>query len=367
VRLGFHSPLPPARTGVADYSAALIRALRNKVEVVANPAEACDVELYHVGNNQLHARIYDRALREPGIVVLHDAVLQHFFLGRCDEPGYVEEFVFNYGEWTRDLARHLWRSRARSAQAADFFRYPMLRRLAESAEVVLVHNRGAASMVRSHATNAEVVEIPHLFEEPSPVSEVDVIRWRQPLGPGAYVFGVFGHLRESKRLAPILKVFQQVRRERNYVWLLVAGEIASSGLRRAIEPILDQPGLIRVDYLPERDFWLHAHACDACINLRYPAAGETSGIATRMMGIGKPVLLTASEETSSFPEGTCLRVDAGTAEEEMLMASMLWLSRHPEMGRRIGAEARRYIGEHHAASTVAQRYLEVLSSRVKAR
>jgi hypothetical protein len=41
---------------------------------------------------------------------------------------------------------------------------------------------------------------------------------------------------------------------------------------------------------------------DACINLRYPAAGETSGIAIRLMGIGKPVLLTDGE-VLAFPEG----------------------------------------------------------------
>ena len=56
------------------------------------------------------------------------------------------------------------------------------------------------------------------------------------------------------------------------------------------------PGVIRRPYLPESEFWLAAAAVDACINLRYPAAGETSGIAIRLMGIGKPVLVTDSPE-----------------------------------------------------------------------
>jgi len=80
VTVGFDAPLPPARTGVADYAAALLSALRRRGTVEVNPRRA-DVWLYHLGNNQLHRDIYRRALARPGIVVLHDAVLQHFFLG----------------------------------------------------------------------------------------------------------------------------------------------------------------------------------------------------------------------------------------------------------------------------------------------
>ena len=108
MNVGYFSPLPPAKTGVADYAEALLDALRMHGEVRIDDANA-DVALYHIGNNQLHGAIYDRALAHPGIVVLHDAVLQHFFLGRLKERRYVDEFIFNYGEWTRSLAEDLWK------------------------------------------------------------------------------------------------------------------------------------------------------------------------------------------------------------------------------------------------------------------
>src|SRR4029077_3927388 len=92
LKVGFFSPLPPARTGVADYSAALLRALQPLGQVAVNEGDA-DIALYHVGNNQLHREIYQCALDAPGVVVLHDAVLQHFFLGSLSEPDYVAEFV----------------------------------------------------------------------------------------------------------------------------------------------------------------------------------------------------------------------------------------------------------------------------------
>src|ERR1039457_2138606 len=105
---GFFSPLPPARTGVADYAAALLTELRRHGRVEVAPARS-DAALYHLGNNGLHAAVYRRAIVKPGVVVLHDAALNHFFLGQLSEAEYVDEFVYNYGEWNRGLGRELWR------------------------------------------------------------------------------------------------------------------------------------------------------------------------------------------------------------------------------------------------------------------
>src|SRR5664279_1719941 len=100
--------------------------------------------------------------------------------------------------------------------------------------------------------------------------------------------------------------------------------------------MLAAPGVVRLPYLAERQFWLAARAVDACINLRYPAAGESSGIAVRLMGIGKPVLLTEAGESAPFPEDACLRIAAGPAERDSLRHHMLLLTSMAEVGRAIG-------------------------------
>jgi hypothetical protein len=82
--VGFFAPLPPSNTGVADYAGALLSEMRLTGRVEIEGARA-DVALYHVGNNQLHRGIYRRALERAGVVVLHDAVLQHFLLGVLSE------------------------------------------------------------------------------------------------------------------------------------------------------------------------------------------------------------------------------------------------------------------------------------------
>jgi len=360
--VGYFSPLPPARTGVADYSAELLRALEPLGSVKVNAREA-DVPLYRLGNNPMHREIYGEALTNPGVAVLHDAVLHHFFLGGENEKEYVAEFVYNYGHWSEDLARELWRRRSRSAADPEYFRYPMIKRVVERSRAVIVHNPRAAALVHEHVRGTTVHEIPMLFTLPAEMpSPAEVIRWRAKLGiaPHTFLAGVFGHLRESKRLLALLRAFQRARRAVD-MRLLVAGDFVSSDLARSVEPLLaDDAGILRIGYLDEREFWQCASAVDACINLRYPMAGETSAIAIRLMGLGKTVLLSAGDETSRFPEAACVRIDPGQAEEEMLVEYLVWLARCPGDTRAIGQRAAEHIREHHAPAHVAELYWRAL-------
>ncbi len=362
MKVGFYSPMPPARTGVADYSAALLAELRRHGRVDLAP-ERCDVALYHLGNNGLHAAIYRRALQQPGVIVLHDAVLHHFLLGQLEESSYVEEFVYNYGEWNRGLARELWRSRAASGSDPRYFAYAMLRRVAERSRAVIVHNPAAAALVKEHAPRTPIFEIPHLFHAPPLPTESEALRFRQQLGiaAGIQLFGVFGYLRESKRLFSVLRAFTRLHRERPDTALLVAGAFASTDLARAVGPLLAGPGIYRLPYLEERDFWLAARAVDAALNLRYPSAGESSGIAIRLMGLAKPVILSDSADASRFPLDACIRIPAGAAEAESLWAHLVLLTSVTEAGRAIGQRGARHIREHHRVEPIGNRFWDLLS------
>lgn len=359
MKVGFFSPLPPAPTGVADYSETLLGWLRKLGSVETAPSE-CDIALYHVGNNALHRDIYPRALEHPGIVVLHDAVLQHLLLGILGPNEYIEEFVCNYGESSRELGRQLWEQRARSGADARYFAYPMLKRIATGARAIIVHNPAAAALVREHAPNAQVFEIPHLFEQPVLPSPEETLRFRGSLGlrPETLLIGTFGHQRETKRLAVLLRA---LRRANADVRLLVSGEFASAAFENAVAPLLKHPAILRTGYLPERDFWRYAAATDVCINLRYPSAAETSGIAIRMMGIGKPVVFTASEALARIPSNACLRLDVGPGEENTLAGYIGWLAENREARVEIGRRAAAHIAQFHAPEKIAREYWDVIN------
>lgn len=357
--VALHSPMPPAHTGVADYTAGLLEHLRKRGRVELGSARA-DIDLYHLGNNPLHAGIYQSALSRPGVVVLHDAVLHHFMLGFLSQEQYIEEFIFNYGDWARNLAENLWSTRSRSASDHRYYQHPMLRRVCEASRAVIVHNPAAAAMVRSHAPRTPVIEIPMLFQPPAEPASGEVSTIRRKLGAGSRTFlaGVFGHLRESKRIMTVLRAWRRLDPQ-NAV-LVLAGNSGSSDLTKAMEIFLDGKNVRRVPFMANRDFWRLAHSTDACINLRYPTAGETSAIGIAFMGIGKPVIATSAPEIERYPEASCVRIEAGLAEESQLVSVLRWFFRFPEHARAIGALAASHIAQHHSADRVADLYWQTL-------
>lgn len=342
MNLAYHAPLPPAPTGVAEYADTLLRHLRNHLEITDTSAH----HLYQVGNNGLHWQIYRDALSTPGVVLLHDACLHHLLLGHLTREEYIEEFVYNYGEWFRQTAERYWMSRSNSAADPKFFERPMLKRLAESARLVVVHNAAAEAAVLAHSPSTRVLRLPHLFEAPRDhfYREIDAYREQTLQVPREEtLFAVLGHLRESKRIDSILRAFESVRGLGLPVRLLIQGSFVGPDLERALEPRLHRDWIIRRGYLGDEEWWMQAHALDVGLNLRWPLAGESSGIATRLMGIGKPVVMTRSLETRDIPEAAAIQIDPGMPEQEQLERYLAWLT--------INVDARRAIGRHAAIHT----------------
>ncbi|MCB0070588.1 MAG: hypothetical protein KDE20_03980, partial [Caldilineaceae bacterium] len=125
MRIAYFSPLPPQRTGIADYSATLLPHLAAHADVtlfVDDPAavtplhlpvraiaaftdalgERMDICIYQMGNNvRFHRQIYATALRQPGLLVLHDINLYAFhddlFVGGGRPGGLLRELGFADG------------------------------------------------------------------------------------------------------------------------------------------------------------------------------------------------------------------------------------------------------------------------------
>src|SRR4051812_15223488 len=109
MRVAFFSPLPPARSGIADYSDALVQELRRRVELeIVSSATAnfdADIAVYQIGNNGYHDFVYETALRHPGVVVMHESNLHHLItdltIKRGDWDAYVRECEYDGGPAAR--------------------------------------------------------------------------------------------------------------------------------------------------------------------------------------------------------------------------------------------------------------------------
>jgi len=373
MRVAFFSPLPPARSGISDYSQALIDYLRPLVELEVfsrgdqpfDPARF-DVALYQVGNNGFHDFVYETALRHPGVVVMHEPNLHHLIadltIRRGDWDAYIRECEYQGGEAAREFAE-----RVRKLETGpDYEGLPMTRRLLESARGLIVHSRFVEEQVRAAGFSGPVGVIPHGAWIP----EADRHAWRYRLGVDELtpLIGIFGFLKPYKRIAESLRAFRRLVRLEPGVKMILVGEPHPEF---PIEPMIRSMGLSAnarvLGFAPIEDFVGYLAACDIVLNLRYPTVGESSGTLLRSLGLGKAVLVSEVGSFQEFPDDVCLKVPVGPGEEDLIFEYLNLLVSRPEVAQALGARAKAYVAERCNWATVAREYASFLECVVTGR
>jgi glycosyltransferase involved in cell wall biosynthesis/SAM-dependent methyltransferase len=366
MRVAYFSPLPPARSGIADYSEALIESLRPLVNLEIfssadqpfDPA-GFDAILYHVGNNGFHDFVYETALRHPGVVVLHESNLHHLItdltIRRGDWDAYIRECEYNGGVVAREFAE-----RVRKLEVGpDYEGLPMTRRLLESAKGVIVHSRFMEREVRVVGFKGPVAVIPHGAWIPT----ADRNGYRHKLGLDELtpLVGVFGFLKPYKRIAESLRAFRRLIRLAPNARMILVGEPHPEF---PLEPMIRSMGLsanVRVlGFTPIEEFVGYLGACDIVLNLRYPTVGESSGTLLRSLGLGKAVLVSDIGSFAEFPDDVCLRVPVGAGEEDLIFEYLNLLVSRPEVAKALGEMARDYVARECNWGAVARQYVQVL-------
>jgi len=365
MRVAYFSPLPPARSGIADYSEALLQHLAPLVDLevfssAEKPFDAAsfDAILYQVGNNGFHDFVYQTALRHPGMVVMHESNLHHLIadltIRRGDWDAYVRECEYNGGAPAREFAE-----RVRRLETGPDYDLPMTRRLLESARGVIVHSRFMQGQIEAAGFTGPIHVIPHGAWIP----EADRNAWRHKLSLDEItpLIGIFGFLKPYKRIAESLRAFRRVVRLTPNARMILVGEPHAE---LPIEPMIRSLNLsanVRVlGFAPMEDFVGYMGACDIVLNLRYPTVGESSGTLLRSLGLGKAVLVSEIGAFAEFPEDACLKVPVGAGEEDLIFEYLNLLVSRPEVAQALGAGAKAYVAETCNWANVARQYAEAL-------
>jgi glycosyltransferase involved in cell wall biosynthesis/SAM-dependent methyltransferase len=373
MRVAFFSPLPPARSGIADYSEALIESLKPLAELEvfssgSQPFDAArfDIALYHVGNNAHHDFVYETALRHPGVVVMHESNLHHLIadltIRRGDWDAYVRECEYNGGPQAGEFAGRVRRLEV----GPDYEGVPMTRRLLEAARGVVVHSRYMRDQMRAAGFTGPVAVIPHGAWIP----EADRNQYRHKLGLDEItpLVGIFGFLKPYKRIAESLRAFRRLLRLAPNVRMILVGEPHPE---LPLEPMIRSMGLsanVRVlGFAPIEEFVGYLGACDIVLNLRYPTVGESSGTLLRSLGLGKAVMVSEVGSFQEFPDDICLKVPAGPGEEDLIFEYLNLLVSRPEVARQLGARAKDYVARECNWAAVARRYAGFLEAVVEGR
>jgi glycosyltransferase involved in cell wall biosynthesis len=362
MRVAYYSPMPPERSGIADYSALLLPALRERIEevVVARPgkrAPTADVRLYQVGNNpESHAWIVDELARRPGVVVLHEFVLHHLVagmtLGRGNGRGYLDAMERELGVAGRliglgvldNLLPLLWETQPD--------RFPLSSPILDLAGPgLIVHSRYVEERVRAAGYQGPVWRIPHPAWPEREVEPADL--------HGDPLVGCIGYQNMNKRIPQLLEAFTLLRRRRPGARLMLVGVATERfDLDRRLERLgIGGESLIRESYVSEERLSALMAACDVLVNLRSPTMGETSGSVIRALSLGKPLLVSDVGWFSELPDGVVLKIPVDDLEVETIAAAIELAAEHR---RELGAAARHYAAAEHSLARVADRYVAAL-------
>jgi len=373
MRVAFFSPLPPARSGIADYSQALIESLKPlaELEVFSAASQAFDparfdIALYQLGNNVHHDFVYETALRHPGVVVMHESNLHYLIadltIKRGDWDAYIRECEYHGGPEAGAYA-----ARVRQLEVGpDYEGVPMTRRILQSARGIVVHSRYMREEMRAAGFTGPVAVIPHGAWIP----EADRNRYRHGLGldETTPLVGVFGFLKPYKRIAESLRAFRRLVRLAPNARMILVGEPHPEF---PLEPMIGSMGLsanVRVmGFIPIEEFVGYLGACDIVLNLRYPTVGESSGTLLRSLGLGKAVMVSEVGSFQEFPDDVCLKVPVGPGEEDLIFEYLNLLVSRPDVAQALGARAKDYVARECNWAAVARRYAAFLEAVVEGR
>ena len=366
IKLAFFSPLPPARSGIADYSAALLDELGKLVEVEtfsSKPArfdpKKFDAVLYQIGNNTHHDFCYETALEHPGVVVVHEANLHHLIadmtIKRGDWDAYMHAIEQEGGAAALEYAQ-----RVRALQVGpDYQGVPMLRRLLSRSKAAVVHSGCVESELRNAGFEGPVARIPHGAWIPK-ASRMEY-RVRLGLDETTPLIGIFGFLKPYKRIAESLRALRRLVRVQPQAKMILVGEPHPDFALESLIHSLDLAAHVRIlGFQPSEEFVGYIAACDIVLNLRYPTVGENSGTLMRALGLGKAVIVSAVGSFSELPDSICLKAPVDASEEDHLFEYLNLLVSRSDVRRALGDRARAWVEMECAWPTVAKKYAEFL-------
>ena len=206
--VNWFSPMPPAKTEIAHHSARILAALRQRLEVSVWTAQGrleqeverlapiheydpqwppwrelnrADLNIYNIGNNcDFHGAIWQVSRQAPGVVILHDGCVQHFFAGfflnrMRDLAAYEREMSRIYGPAACAMVADYLAGRCSTDEVASSF--PLTQLAIENCLGVVVHSPILFDAVKE-LTSAPVLYAPLPYPAASTLETLKEERWK---------------------------------------------------------------------------------------------------------------------------------------------------------------------------------------------
>ena len=381
LRIAYFSPLPPERSGIADYSRELLPHLARYADLTLYTARPerldrelhdqfelrdlhlfpeehrrYDLALYQMGNSEYHEPFFPLMMQYPGVVVLHDYYLHHFIAHRTIGAGsfaaYARELGYVLGEDGMHLAQDIRLGR----KPIPVYELPLNDRILEVSLGLIVHSDFVAKKVRQQGFNLPLHVVPLIVESRPGQSR----RTELNLASEDVLFASFGLITTAKQIEFALRAFKHLRQTVPNAHYLLVGETMGDANPEAVIREMDLTNVVHyIGYVADKSSFMDwIHTADVVINLRYPTVGETSATALRAMGAGRPIIVFDHGWYGEIPDGAAVKVPP--MDQEALLDAMVQFAKSSELRKQVGQAALRYTEDVCHPSVVAEAYIAAL-------
>lgn len=385
MKLNIFSPLPPTRSEIARLTTNILPLLAEKAEVVVWSSEPqwrpeaeahatvrhydvrhppwraiseADVTFYQMGNDpRYHHAIWRISRQHPGVVILHDLMLQHFFSGLVfhdlglSRRQYLELVERHHGATSRVLAESHLHGLLGTEELGQ--QCPLTGAATENALAVIVHSEAAYRVVSDEMPAAYLplcVCATAPLEDSAPNAAVSQ-------GP-PYRISLFGFLGPNRRLPVLLRALASFAR-RDHFRLDIYGTIEGEEKIQQLIARLGLGDLVTMHgFVPQEELEQALRRTDLVVNLRNPSMGEASASQLHLWQYALPALVSRAAWYETLPENTVgfVRPDH---EAEDIQAHLATFLEEPKKYRELGRNGQRHVSENHSMESYALSLLEI--------
>lgn len=389
--MAFVSPLPPERTGIADYSAELLPALAEYYDievitdqpVISDPALAgfrqrsvawfeanarrYDRVLYQFGNSPFHEHMFGLLARIPGVVVLHDFYLGHIQRHR-DFSG-AAPCAWSLALYESHGYHALLARKGDANGEAAVLRFPCNGPVIRNSTGVIVHSEYSRKLAMSwygEAIRNRFANIPQVRAIKSGLPDRASARRRLGLGEDAFVVASFGFVTPDKLAHRLVDAWMLSALARSaHCVLVLVGESPDPAYLQDLQASVataSLPGAVQVTgYVTAEQYRLYLAAVDVAVQLRGNSRGETSRTVLDCLANRLPTIVNAHGATTELPDTVAFRLPDDFEDIELVSAlERLWTD---EAQRRLfGKAGYRYVSEQCSPKAIARRYRDVIEA-----
>jgi glycosyltransferase involved in cell wall biosynthesis len=392
MRLSCFSPLPPARTAIAQWLAQLLPLLQKRVEITLWTDQAewdpnlkryaevkcyqseqmpwadlnqSDLCIYHIGNSPFHIPILQVARCHPGLVVLHDLSLHDLFLSLClrdgqwqDQELYFTYMTRYYGVAGEKAARRFIDGKLQ----INYMRmqYPLIHLALENALCVMVHTRNGFHYLKGK-NRLPVVYTPLPYStRPGTGQDQSVVRKPRTYGEPNHLI-VFGYIDVNRQLDKLLKALSEFPEKAQFHLDIYGVLWDTAQVRVQIEALGLNRQVTLHGFVSDESLEAALASADLAINLRYPSMGETSYSQLMIWENALPSLVTRVGwyETISEDAVAFVRPEYEIADIQTHLRAFL---ADPNSFVTMGKNGRRILEERHSSENYAQAIVECVNN-----